>query len=161
MSRLLGSLFHRICRPFSIPSIYPLEVRYNPKMAGFAPAGGDADGNRNIPPAAGDGLRPSAPLDGNHHSLLTFAVAAANALEPLVMKYIFDRLGGEGTLQAVLLGVAMLAGLALLREIGGGFSNWLSWRTRIGIQYAFSTPRSRNCTACRTTSTAGRASGRS
>ncbi len=68
--------------------------------------------------------------------ILTFAVAAANALEPLVMKYIFDRLGGDGGLRAVLLGVLMLAGLALLREIGGGFSNWLSWRTRIGIHYA-------------------------
>jgi ATP-binding cassette subfamily B protein len=68
--------------------------------------------------------------------LLTFAVAATNALEPLVMKYIFDRLEGNGTFRAVLIGVSILAGLALLREIGGGFSNWLSWRTRIGIQYA-------------------------
>ncbi len=67
---------------------------------------------------------------------ITFVVAAANALEPLVMKYIFDRLGGNGTLRALLTGVLLLVGLAVFREIGGGFSNWLSWRTRIGIHYA-------------------------
>lgn len=67
--------------------------------------------------------------------LLTFAVAATNALEPLVMKYIFDGLGGNETFRPILIGVSILAGLALLREVGGGFSNWLSWRTRIGIQY--------------------------
>jgi ATP-binding cassette, subfamily B, bacterial len=68
--------------------------------------------------------------------LLTIVVAGANAAEPLVMKYIFDQLGAQGTLHAVLLGVAMLIGLALLRELTGGISNWLSWRTRLGIHFA-------------------------
>jgi ATP-binding cassette, subfamily B, bacterial len=67
---------------------------------------------------------------------LTFLGAAAGALEPLVMKYIFDRLGGDATLDALLIGVAMLVGLGLFRELGNAISNWLSWRTRIGVQYA-------------------------
>ncbi len=67
---------------------------------------------------------------------LTFLVAAAGALEPLVMKFIFDRLGGDATLESVAIGVAMLAGLGLFRELAGAISNWLSWRTRIGVQYA-------------------------
>ncbi|MBE0599450.1 MAG: ABC transporter ATP-binding protein [Desulfuromonadales bacterium] len=68
--------------------------------------------------------------------ILTFAVAATNALEPLVMKFIFDGLGEDGTLQTIVAGVLMLVVLALGREITGGVSNWLSWRTRIGIHYA-------------------------
>jgi ATP-binding cassette, subfamily B, bacterial len=67
---------------------------------------------------------------------LTIIVAGANAAEPLVMKYIFDQLGVQGSLHAVLQGVAMLLGLALLRELTGGVSNWLSWRTRLGIHFA-------------------------
>lgn len=68
--------------------------------------------------------------------LLTLFLAAAGALEPLVMKYIFDRLGGGSTWRSIAIGVAMLVGLGLFREFGGGVSNWLSWRTRIGIHYA-------------------------
>jgi len=68
--------------------------------------------------------------------LMTLLVAAANAVEPLVMKYIFDRLtGGAGAVEAVLAGVGALVGLALLREIGSFVSNWLSWRTRLAIHY--------------------------
>ncbi len=68
--------------------------------------------------------------------ILTFLVAAAGALEPLVMMFIFDRLVAEAPLEGILVGVAMLAGLGLLRELGAAISNWLSWRTRIGVQYA-------------------------
>lgn len=67
--------------------------------------------------------------------ILTFLVAAASALEPLVMKFIFDSFLGEETFRGLLTGVALLVGLGLFREIGSGFSNWLSWRTRIGIHY--------------------------
>jgi len=66
---------------------------------------------------------------------LTLIVAALQALEPLAMKYIFDRLGSDDAGQAVLYGVGMLLGLTLIRELGTGVSNWLSWRTRIGIHH--------------------------
>jgi ATP-binding cassette subfamily B protein len=67
--------------------------------------------------------------------LLTLTVAATNVIEPLFLKYIFDSLGGDGVLQAVTTGVAALIGLALLREGAGALSNYLSWRTRILVQY--------------------------
>jgi len=69
--------------------------------------------------------------------VLTFAVAAANALEPLVMKHLFDSVTAPGPLwHSILSGLTMLIALGLFREIGQAFSNWLSWRTRIRIHYA-------------------------
>ncbi len=67
---------------------------------------------------------------------LTLGVAAMNALDPLIMKYIFDHLGAQDSGRAALRGVGLLAALAVLREIGGAVSNWLSWRTRLGVHYA-------------------------
>ncbi len=67
--------------------------------------------------------------------LLTFLVAAASAVEPLILKFIFDRLGEGFELTGIFYGVAMLLGLGLFREMAGGVSNWLSWRTRLGIHY--------------------------
>lgn len=67
--------------------------------------------------------------------LMTMLVAAANAVEPLVMKYVFDRLAEGGLVEALAVGVAGLLGLAVLREIGTFVSNWLSWRTRLSLHY--------------------------
>jgi ATP-binding cassette, subfamily B, bacterial len=67
--------------------------------------------------------------------LLTFVAAGANAVEPLVLKFIFDSLEGGDPVQALLLGIALLAVLAGFRELSSGFSNWLSWRTRLAIHY--------------------------
>lgn len=67
--------------------------------------------------------------------MMTMLVAATNAVEPLVMKYVFDRLAAGGALEALAAGVAGLLGLALLRELGSFVSNWLSWRTRISLHY--------------------------
>ncbi len=66
---------------------------------------------------------------------LTLLVAAANALEPLVMKYIFDGLGDAGALRTVLTGVGLLIALVIFRELAAGFSNWLSWRTRLDLHH--------------------------
>ncbi|HSP79311.1 MAG TPA: ABC transporter transmembrane domain-containing protein, partial [Myxococcaceae bacterium] len=59
-----------------------------------------------------------------------------NALEPLVLKHIFDNLGGEGSTRAVVVGVGVLLGAGVVRELFGGVSNLLTWRTRIGVHYA-------------------------
>lgn len=67
---------------------------------------------------------------------LTLTVAAINALEPLVLKWIFDGLSAAASLRVLVIGIATLAGLAVARESMDGFSNWLTWRTRIGLQYA-------------------------
>src|SRR5699024_5871565 len=66
---------------------------------------------------------------------MTILVSATNAVEPLVMKYVFDRLAEGGLVQALAAGVTGLIGLALLRELGSCFSNWISWRTRISLHY--------------------------
>jgi len=67
---------------------------------------------------------------------LTLVVAAINAFEPLVLKRIFDHLTTDGTIKLLAYGVAVLAALAICREAFDGLANWLTWRTRIGLQYA-------------------------
>ncbi len=68
--------------------------------------------------------------------LLTLAVAAINACEPLILKSIFDGLTAAASLQLLFIGIGALGVLAILRESMDGFANWLTWRTRIGLQYA-------------------------
>jgi ATP-binding cassette subfamily B protein len=68
--------------------------------------------------------------------LLTAFMAAANAAEPLALKYIFDRLSLHGAMDPLFKGITLLGALALSREAAHGVSDWLTWRTRIGLQYA-------------------------
>lgn len=63
---------------------------------------------------------------------LTLLVAMLGALEPLVMKYIFDTLV-TGAFTGLAVGIAMLIGLNLFREGFGGLSNWLSWKIRLEV----------------------------
>lgn len=65
----------------------------------------------------------------------TFTTAALNAIEPLVIKSVFDGLT-DRHLQVLVLSIAALGGLAVLREAFEGTSNWLTWRARISLQYA-------------------------
>ena len=67
---------------------------------------------------------------------LTLLMAAANAAEPLALKFIFDSLGAEKVVPPLVRGLALLAALSLGREAASAVSNWLTWRTRIGLQYA-------------------------
>jgi ATP-binding cassette subfamily B protein len=67
---------------------------------------------------------------------LTLLMAAANAAEPLALKLIFDSLTAERTLPPLLQGIVILAVLSLVREAAHGLSDWLTWRTRMGLQYA-------------------------
>jgi len=67
---------------------------------------------------------------------LTLVVAGLNAVEPLILKFVFDELADMRRFNALLQGVALLALFAVIRELLDGTSNWLIWRTRIGLQYA-------------------------
>jgi ATP-binding cassette subfamily B protein len=71
---------------------------------------------------------------------LMLLVASINAIEPLVLKMVFDRLGnGFGTsneLRPLLIGIIGFATIVLARELIESSANWLTWRTRIGFQYA-------------------------
>jgi ATP-binding cassette subfamily B protein len=67
--------------------------------------------------------------------LLALGLAAVNAAEPLALRRVFDALArGEGA-RAAGAGVLALVALGLGRELLQGLSNWLTWRTRIGIHY--------------------------
>ncbi len=68
--------------------------------------------------------------------MLTLAVAAFNAVEPLVLKLIFDGLGSGAGTGRLWQGVGILIGLTLLREVGTGVTNWLTWHTRLGMHFA-------------------------
>jgi ATP-binding cassette subfamily B protein len=68
--------------------------------------------------------------------MLMLVVAAINAVEPLVLKWLFDGIAADGVYRTVFVGVTLLAALAIGREIMDAAATWLTWRTRIGLQYA-------------------------
>src|SRR4051812_2500368 len=67
---------------------------------------------------------------------LALCIAALNAAEPLVMKYIFDQVAQQTPLVAVAWGVALMLALGLVREGLGALQNWLTWKTRIEVQFS-------------------------
>ncbi|HVG63857.1 MAG TPA: ABC transporter ATP-binding protein [Hyalangium sp.] len=67
---------------------------------------------------------------------LVLVIGALNALEPLILKSIFDELGGGRRWQTIALGVGLLIAAGLLRDGLGAVSNWLTWRTRISVHYS-------------------------
>ena len=67
--------------------------------------------------------------------LITLVMAGVNAAEPLILKYLFDGLTSNGQTKMLITSIAILLGLGIFREIANGFSNWLTWHTRLGIHY--------------------------
>jgi ATP-binding cassette, subfamily B, bacterial len=68
---------------------------------------------------------------------ITLLVAAANAIEPIILKFLFDNLASDERSPKVLFRyVMMLIGLGIFRELASGLSNWMTWHTRLGIHYA-------------------------
>jgi ATP-binding cassette, subfamily B, bacterial len=65
---------------------------------------------------------------------LALVIAGVSALEPLVMKHIFDELGG-GTMRGVAFGAAALVGLVIIRELLAAGSSWLTWQTRLRVHF--------------------------
>lgn len=66
---------------------------------------------------------------------LTLGGAALSAVEPLVLKYLFDQLGTGGKFQNVGLAVGGLLLLGLGHEAILALSSWLTWRVRLGVHY--------------------------
>lgn len=66
---------------------------------------------------------------------LTVVGSLLQAVEPLVLKYLFDGLGSGGVHRAVVVGLGGLVLLGVVRELVGGISNLLSWRVRIRVQF--------------------------
>jgi ATP-binding cassette subfamily B protein len=67
---------------------------------------------------------------------LTIVAAGTSAVEPLVLKLIFDAIAHAPVFGDLLVTLLLLGSLALIREAANGASNWLTWRTRMGLQYA-------------------------
>jgi ATP-binding cassette subfamily B protein len=67
--------------------------------------------------------------------VLTLMVGAMDAVEPLLLKALFDALGGDEPLAGLMFAVASLAGLAAVRHaVDWGLAN-LQWRVRFRINY--------------------------
>lgn len=75
------------------------------------------------------------PKRGAVLTVLAFAVliAAASAAEPLLMKYVFDHVSLR---PAVALGIALMFLLGIVREAVTAWQNWLTWKTRIEVQFS-------------------------
>src|SRR4051794_15703078 len=67
---------------------------------------------------------------------LMLALAGINAIEPLLLKLIFDGFETPTELRPLLIGVAGFAAILVTRELIESSANWLTWRTRITFQYA-------------------------
>jgi ATP-binding cassette subfamily B protein len=67
--------------------------------------------------------------------LLALALAAVNAAEPLALRHLFDAFGSGDAARQAGRGLVALVALGLAREALQALSNWLTWRTRLGIQY--------------------------
>ena len=66
---------------------------------------------------------------------LTVVGAMVQAMEPLVLKYLFDGLARGGVGRGVVVGLGGVVALGVAREVATGFSNLLSWRVRIRVQF--------------------------
>lgn len=67
---------------------------------------------------------------------ITLLVAAANAAEPVVLKFIFDDLASpQRSARSLFHYTMMLVGLGVFRELATALSNWMTWRTRLALHY--------------------------
>src|SRR5437868_12239068 len=65
--------------------------------------------------------------------VLTLVTSAANALEPLVLKYVFDGLNSRRPFTFIAAGIAFLASMGAMRELVFGYSTLLTWKTRLSV----------------------------
>jgi ATP-binding cassette, subfamily B, bacterial len=68
--------------------------------------------------------------------VLTLVLAAINAAEPLLFKFVFDHLTAADARDALALGIGILIGLSIFRELATAYSNWLTWRVRLAIHFS-------------------------
>jgi ATP-binding cassette subfamily B protein len=67
--------------------------------------------------------------------LLTILVGMLGALEPLLLKFIFDALNAGQLQNALVLGIGGLLALFLGRELMGGVSNRVVWQVRLAVHF--------------------------
>jgi ATP-binding cassette subfamily B protein len=67
---------------------------------------------------------------------ITLLLAGVNAVEPLILKYLFDDLATHRLVRTLLIGIGILIGLGGFREAATALSNWMTSHTRLGLHYA-------------------------
>jgi ATP-binding cassette subfamily B protein len=67
--------------------------------------------------------------------VLTAALSAMEAVEPLLMKYLFDSFHEEPVMHHFTRAALGLLLLGVGNQALGGFLNWLTWRVRINVQF--------------------------
>src|SRR5690606_26958548 len=67
--------------------------------------------------------------------VVSLAAAALAALEPLVLKMLFDEIGGDRGADILVRAILFLVAIALSREALSALGNWLTWRTRLRLHY--------------------------
>jgi ATP-binding cassette subfamily B protein len=67
---------------------------------------------------------------------LSLGVAALTALEPLVLKHLFDGLAASSGAKTVAATIGLLLGLAAIREVGAAAAHRLTGRTRLRVHFA-------------------------
>jgi ATP-binding cassette subfamily B protein len=67
---------------------------------------------------------------------LALLLAGASAADPLILKYLFDRIGQPGGMRPFALALAGLLGLELARAAVQGWMGVWSWDVRLGVEYA-------------------------
>lgn len=65
--------------------------------------------------------------------LITLLLAAINASEPLILKYLFDLLASKDSRHLLSVAIGLLIALPMIREIAGAFSNRRTWQVRLSI----------------------------
>ena len=66
---------------------------------------------------------------------LALTLSALSALDPLVMKYLFDQLGRPGGAHGFAMAIAALIGLEALRAVLQWWLGIRSWDVRLGVEY--------------------------
>jgi ATP-binding cassette subfamily B protein len=66
---------------------------------------------------------------------LSLAAAALHAVEPLLLKHLFDALGATGARAVLVRTLLWLVAIALAHEAVGALRNWLVWRTRLQLHF--------------------------
>ena len=88
---------------------------------------------------------------------LALVLAVLSAIDPLVMKYLFDQLGRPGGGHAFAVAMACLVGLELLRAALQWCLGILSWDVRLGVEYTVRERVVSKLNTCRSRFTSGRA----
>ncbi|HSE42463.1 MAG TPA: ABC transporter ATP-binding protein [Acidobacteriota bacterium] len=69
-------------------------------------------------------------------SILTLLTAGINAIEPLVLMWMFDSFTGKEAVRILLTGIFFILVIGLIREIAAASANWLTWRSRLEIHHS-------------------------